>query len=240
LVEEEVARMTEIQRAGGVSEMELLRLRADANARRASAEAAEFAVATLDRDRQVAVGSRRARIAELERELAELEGQVSVKTAQLDELTYSLRQRLIRTPAAGHIGEVADLEVGAVVHAGERLGSVVPDGEVRVVALFPARALGRIRTGQQARMRLTGFSWMEYGALPARVASVASEPARGQFRVELRLDAPHRLATPVQHGLPGSVAVEVDRVSPATLVLRAVGRLTELERVPSVARRGAA
>jgi membrane fusion protein (multidrug efflux system) len=29
---------------------------------------------------------------------------------------------------------------------------------------------------------------------------------------------------PMQHGLPGTIEVEVERISPAALVLRAVGR----------------
>ena len=32
-------------------------------------------------------------------------------------------------------------------------------------------------------------------------------------------------AVPMQHGLPGTLEVEVDRVTPASLVLRACGRL---------------
>jgi hypothetical protein len=43
------------------------------------------------------------------------------------------------------------------------------------------------------------------------------QPAR------LRLDA--ALPIPLQHGLPGTVEVEVDHVSPATLVLRTAGPL---------------
>jgi membrane fusion protein (multidrug efflux system) len=53
---------------------------------------------------------------------------------------------------------------------------------------------------------------------------VANEARDGAIRVELRL-VPEALTTiPLQHGLPGTVEVEVERVSPAALVLRGVGQ----------------
>jgi hypothetical protein len=57
------------------------------------------------------------------------------------------------------------------------------------------------------------------------VVSVAGEVRNGQVRVELALLPDSAPPIPVQHGLPGTVEVEVDRVSPATLVLRTAGLL---------------
>jgi membrane fusion protein (multidrug efflux system) len=52
---------------------------------------------------------------------------------------------------------------------------------------------------------------------------VASELRDSQIRVELRLDAPAS-NIPLQHALPGTVELEVERISPAALILRAAGR----------------
>jgi membrane fusion protein (multidrug efflux system) len=53
-------------------------------------------------------------------------------------------------------------------------------------------------------------------------------------RVELLLD-PHSAARiPRQHGLPGSVEVQVESLSPAALALRAAGRMIgESTRAPA-------
>jgi len=56
------------------------------------------------------------------------------------------------------------------------------------------------------------------------VASVAHETRDGQIRVELSLTPDFTSAIPLQHGLSGTVEVEVERVAPVTLVLRAVGK----------------
>lgn len=60
---------------------------------------------------------------------------------------------------------------------------------------------------------------------PATVANVAGEPRNGQVRVEFTIHPSPASQIPLQHGLPGTVEVEVDRLSPATLVLRAAGKL---------------
>jgi hypothetical protein len=95
-----------------------------------------------------------------------------------------------------------------------------------VVAEFPpSSALGRIRPSQAARLRLVGFPWTEYGSIAAVVNAVASEVRAGTVRVELAIQPDEASAVPFQHGLPGTVEIEVERVAPATLVLRAGGRL---------------
>jgi len=113
-----------------------------------------------------------------------------------------------------------------VVRIGDPIATVVPAGGLRAVAWFaPAAALGRIAPGQPAQMRLDGFPWTAFGAVPARVERIADEPDEaGRIRVELALDPADDAAIPLQHGLPGVVEVEVERLSPAALALRAAGR----------------
>jgi multidrug resistance efflux pump len=204
--------------------MEWERARTEADARRAQSSALGHAATRLSADRGVEAGDRRARITELHRQVVELQGESMVEAARIEQFAYRIEQHRIRAPVAGHIGEVGALEAGSVVQAGDVLGSVVPKSDLRVVAFFPATALGHIRPSQTARVRLAGFSWTEYGRLVAVVTEVASEARGGMFRAELRLVAPHPPLIPVEHGLPGSAEVEVERASPFTLVLRAAGR----------------
>jgi membrane fusion protein (multidrug efflux system) len=145
--------------------------------------------------------------------------------AVLSGLTHELEQHHIRAPAAGSLGEVTPLQPGTVIDKGQRLGAVVPTGELRVVAEFaPPEALGRIRAPRELRLRLEGFPWIQYGAVAASVTHVATEPLNGRIRVELGLEQAVSFPVPLQHGLPGTLEVEVERISPAALVLRAAGR----------------
>jgi len=85
--------------------------------------------------------------------------------------------------------------------------------------------LGRIRPGQHARLRLEGFPWAQYGSVSATITNVASEIRDGTIRVEMALDSNPGSRIPLQHGLPGSVEVEIETLSPANLVLRTAGSL---------------
>ena len=147
-------------------------------------------------------------------------------TAEIGRLDYEVDNRHIRAPIAGLLGEVSTLRIGAVVREGDKLGVVIPQGNLRVVAEFsPSAALGRVRPGQPARLRLDGYPWAQYGSISATVATVASEVRAGHVRVELKVHPERASRIPLQHGLPGSVEVEVEHVSPATLALRTAGRL---------------
>jgi hypothetical protein len=70
------------------------------------------------------------------------------------------------------------------------------------------------------------------------VRRVASEVRDGRVRVELGVapDAASRI--PLQHGLPGTVEVQVERLAPATLVLRAAGKLLARPVAASRGKRG--
>lgn len=122
----------------------------------------------------------------------------------------------------GSLGEVANIRPGSVVHQGDLLAAVVPAGKLRVVARFlPADALGRIRPGASARLRLHGFPWPRFGSVPAVVSSVASEVRDGRIRVEFSVTSEQpSVRVPLQHGLPDTVEVEVARTTPAALIVR--------------------
>ena len=202
-----------------------LRTRADADQKRAAADALRLATSRLERDQRTKDSDRTARLAQFSREITQLDGDIRTAEATLARLAHTIDQTRIRAPITGHLGEVATLQPGAVVRQGDTLGVVLPAGALQVVASFlPAIALGRVQPGQPAQLRLDGFPWAQYGSLAGTVTRVATEARDGMIRVELHLPAETRTTIPLQHGLPGTVEVEVERVSPATLVLREVGK----------------
>jgi membrane fusion protein (multidrug efflux system) len=214
------------------ADLEVQQSQAEAAAGRATVRARLLARARLEKDRTVQESERQARLARLEREAADLEGEIAVEVAAVRRLEHAIELHTVRAPVAGRVGESAELRVGSVVQAGDRLGTVVPAGEPRAVALFPAAAVGRVRPGQPARLRLEGFPWTRYGTIPATVVHVGDEPSAGVVRVELTLPPDLATAVPLAHGLPGSVEVAVERLSPAALALRAAGQFLGVKRPP--------
>lgn len=98
--------------------------------------------------------------------------------------------------------------------------------KLQIIAEFPpGAALGKVRPGQRAILRLDGFPWAQYGTVAAKVSRVAGEIRDGEVKVELAVDPVHPAEIPYQHGLRPVVEVEVERVSPAVLILRSAGEL---------------
>lgn len=184
---------------------------------------AEIEASRVDAARDFADKSELAQLAQLSRELAELEAAIIVSEAEIEAIKIGIKRREIATPAGGELGSVASLHEGDVIEPGDIIATVIPRGDVRIVAEFdPDDVAGRIVPGQSARMRLTGVSWVEFGLLEATVSSVAVEPRDGTNRVELAL-AQEKLAIPVQHGLTGSVDIRVEELAPWALLARAIG-----------------
>lgn len=225
LAAEEWSRVQRLQAQRFVSESEAARAQADAQSRRAGADALALAVTRMQREQRSEESARMARIARLEGEIARLEGERASASAAIASNQHQITRRTVRAPVTGRVARVAELRVGSVVREGERLAEVVPRGALRVVARFPtSAALGRIRVGQPGRVRLDGFPWAVYGTVGATVTRVASEPQEGMIRVELEVRREGGSEIPLEHGLQGAVEVQVDRLSPAALVLRAAGR----------------
>jgi multidrug resistance efflux pump len=225
LAVEEVKRLVTLHAQGLVPELLLLRGRAEQEKSRLAADALQLEVSRLEKDQRSREKDRQAHLENLRRQVASLEGDSGTRRATVERLQHEIDRRLVRAPASGKLGDVAELRIGGMVREGEKLGAVLPGGTIRAVAEFlPSSALGRIRSGQPARLRLEGFPWAEYGGVSAIVSNAAGEPRGGRVRVELVIEPDPTSAIPLQHGLPGTVEVEVERVSPVVLLLRAAGR----------------
>jgi multidrug resistance efflux pump len=223
----EAADQVSLEEEGLVSKQELDRARSEATRKQAAADALRASLQRLLGDQRVEETTRRAELDNLRRETAQLEGERAAITAAVEGLRQELAQRHIRAPADGHLGEVTPLGAGAYVEEGDRLAAVVPTGRILAVAEFaPADVVGRIHPGQEARLRLTGFPSTRFGSIPATVARVGSETRNGRIRVELDV-TPADDSLPLEHGLPGTIEVEVERLSPAALVLRTAGKLLD-------------
>ncbi len=230
--------------AGRLSDEQLLsgsdRLKAESDVvdsrlkvRQARAERVRQSAALRYDDRQEA-----SKMAELTQRVVDLEADRSASLVQIETARAQIERRTIRAPAAGRLGNITALQVGDVLKAGDVLATVVPGEEIQVVAELPPQdAIGRVLPGQRARVRVAGFSWTQYGMLDAVVKQVASEPHDGTARVELVIRHASASRIPVQHGLPSSVDIEVERVSPWTLLVRSAGSVVTPPAVPAPAPR---
>lgn len=224
LAETVLRRAESLHAEGLTAEIDLEKAKTDLAQCRANVERCRAALERGDWDRRAQASELAATLEETRHDEALALREISVADAAIRRLDNEIERRTIRAAIAGRLGETLNARIGQYVAQGTRLGAVVPSGELRIVAEFrPEEALGRVRAGQTARFRLRGFPWIEYGSIPARVTGLASEALSGNARVELAVAKDVAFPIALQHGLPGSLEIAIERVSPATLVLRASG-----------------
>lgn len=241
--EETLVRTERLAGAGVVSRAEASRAASDREQKAAARDATRFAAGRVAISKRLDVHDRQVQIGALERSIAALEGEVLSVESTIARLGSEVTRRVIRAPVDGVLVDMVPLTEGTVVKAGDRLAVVLPAGNLRAVAeLAPPDALGRVQPGQRARLRLEGFPWAEHGTVSATITRVSGEVRDNRVRVELAID-PAQSRIPLQHGLPGVAEIEVERISPAGLVLRNAGHWLDGPRpaqVPAQAAQAAA
>lgn len=223
--EQDLVRVRKLYEDHLVSARELQRAESDAGRLRVAVGTLQVEVNRVAQEQAARNRECDVRIARLRGEMATLESQRASLQAEATRLEYEIERRRIRAPVDGRIAEAANVRIGAVVAEGDRLGSIVPAGRLLVVAQYPASAaLGRIRSGQRATLRLDGYPWAEFGTVAATVSTVAQEVRAGKVRVELALERNASFRGVLEHGMPGTLEIAVERVSPWTLILRTSGQ----------------
>ena len=224
----EAQRAESLRKEGIIADAEVQRAEADAQSKRAVAENLRAALQRLTPEQAVKDTDRDLKVRELAGQIAKVNADSASSLANVRRLEYEVDRRKIRAPVAGRLGECAVLRPGSQIGEGQQLGLIVPSGRLEITAEFqPSAALGKLRPGQAATMRLEGFPWAQYGTVPAKVVQVAGEIRDGKVRVELAVAVKGQPPTqiPLQHGLPGSVEVAIERVSPVALIVRSAGAL---------------
>ncbi len=227
-LESELARAVALADKGVTPTMEVDRARADLAQKRSAREALGHAGAALSGVEGERAAGRRARAAELELQRAGIVASIATARADIARLVLEIDRHAIRAPIAGVLGSVAPLQPGAIVSPGTPIATIVPDGRLQLIAEYGPSAIGRLAPGQPARLKLDGFPWTRWGTVSAHVEHLANEVRDGAIRVELALDSGGTI--PLVHGMTGSVEVEVEQVSPATLVLRSLASRPAEER----------
>jgi hemolysin D len=236
------AQLAEKSPSGSVSDLEKLERLTEVHALEHSRRAQSLEIVRLRREHAVRRQTITAQLLGLKREALRLEGQIRELKVAIGRLEYQIERKHYRAPASGRLVDVAELGAGAVIADGQRVGTILAtDAKVRVRARFPKEMVGIVRPGQTAQLKLDGYPWTIYGTVPARVSRVGTEPGvtatpeaiPGTVRVELDLETPSDRRIQVQHGLTATVEIEVARVSPVALLMRAIGEWTTAAPAPT-------
>ncbi len=213
---------------GGSATVDAVRAAADARRAESERDVSAAELARLGVDASLRADQTRVQMEKLSRDLLATQAEAATTRELIEQLRLEVANHQIRAPVSGVVGEMRTLGAGAYVAPGQKLATIIPQGDLLIVAHFdPTTALGRIRPGQTARFRLEGFPWVQFGTIEATAVRVAGEVRDQSLRAEFRIRRDATRGLVLSHGLPGRIEVRVETVSPATLLLRSAGRMTE-------------
>jgi multidrug resistance efflux pump len=81
----------------------------------------------------------------------------------------------IASPITGDLLGIEGVRQGQFVAAGQGLGTVSPDGRLRVEAAVDSRSIGFLRAGLSTRVLIDAFPHTEWGVLEGEIESVAPD-----------------------------------------------------------------
>jgi membrane fusion protein (multidrug efflux system) len=227
------ARIRSDAATGGSAAVDAVRASADARKAESERDISAAELARLGVDANVNADQTRVQMERLSRDLLATQAEAAATLDLIEQLRLEVANHQIRAPVSGVVGEMRALGAGAYVAPGQKLATIIPQGDLLILAEFdPTTALGRIRPGQTARFRLEGFPWIQFGTVEATAVRVAGEIRDQSLRAEFRIKRDATRGLVLRHGLPGRLEVRVETVSPAKLLLRSVGSLTEAEAQP--------
>jgi hemolysin D len=216
---------------GAISEMEKLERKMESEELSRTTQTQPIALRRLQREQTVRRAAIEGQLLQFNRDRLKLDSDIDGLQVAIAKLKYQIARRQVRAPATGQLVDVVELAEGDYISQGQRLGTILAKGPLRVRARFPKETVGIIRPGQIAQLKLDGYPWSVYGTVRAQVTSVGTEPTviptaeavPGTVKVELDVEPPADPRIVLQHGMTATVEIEVARVSPVVLLLRALG-----------------
>lgn len=202
---------------------------ADARSRAGAARAKERGLRAAEEEaaKQEAevVSTAEAALRSLDGDRIGLQTQLTAEQASLQQADVDIERLRVRAPAAGRIGSSAELRAGTFVEAGTAAASIVPAEPRDVAAWFALSDMPLMRGGQRATVWLESLGRGGRRRFPATVTGIERDASGSDFRVTLRLAAPPPVRAGIDQGLPVTVTIDVQRLSPFEALLRAAGML---------------
>jgi adhesin transport system membrane fusion protein len=194
------------------------------------------AMAALSETREKAREDR----AKFQRRAQEELQQVEVNHARtvelLSEATDQRKRTLIASPIDGVVKNMRFVTIGGVVKAGEPIMEIVPTGDRLVIeAKLSPTDRGYVEVGQSARVKISTYDFIRYGALEGKVILIAADAntdragSEPYFRVIVETEKAHLGDDPttlqITPGMQATVDIQTGKRSVAFYLTKPVLKL---------------
>lgn len=217
LINRELAMTRKLAKSGAIPEIELIRLErqvgdleGELSVLEATLPRADFAI---EEAREKLASNRSIFVASAREDLAKTTGELNILEQSVIAAKQRVRQTELRAPAKGIVNRLSVTSLGAVVQPGFAIVEIVPvEDNLLVEVRIGPRNIGFIRKDQPARIKLTAFDYLQYGALNGKVdwvsADTLTDPEnQPYYRVLVKTDANTiTRAGEAMRAIPGMVA----------------------------------
>ncbi|MEO1330627.1 MAG: HlyD family type I secretion periplasmic adaptor subunit [Pseudomonadota bacterium] len=148
--------------------------------------------------------------------LREVEVDIARQTELSSRASSQNSRTVIESPIDGVVKNLAVNTIGAVVRPGDPILEVVPTRERLVVeARLSPEDVGHVQVGQRARVKLSTYDFLRYGALEGRIARIAAdsntdEQGRHFFQFVVEPEADHLSVGAQRYPLSPGMTAQVD------------------------------
>ncbi|MDO7195159.1 HlyD family type I secretion periplasmic adaptor subunit [Acinetobacter nosocomialis] len=166
LVQQELAMTEPLVAKGAASEVEVLRLKRQAN---------DLINQMNDIQNQYLVKSRE----ELAKANTDIETQSQVVKGKSD----TLKRAIFKSPVRGIVKEIDVMTIGGVISQNGKLMTIVPlDEKLLIEARISPRDIAFIRPGQEALVKITAYDYSIYGGLKGKVTVISPDTLRDEVK----------------------------------------------------------
>lgn len=166
LVQQELAMTEPLVAKGAASEVEVLRLKRQAN---------DLLNQMNDIQNQYLVKSRE----ELAKANTDIETQSQVVKGKSD----TLKRAIFKSPVRGIVKEIDVMTIGGVISQNGKLMTIVPlDEKLLIEARISPRDIAFIRPGQEALVKITAYDYSIYGGLKGKVTVISPDTLRDEVK----------------------------------------------------------
>jgi biotin carboxyl carrier protein len=126
-----------------------------------------------------------------EKELAQFRLDLDESKQNLENLMHQWEEKyLVTSPIVGKITYTSIWTENQEVKAGELIGTVIPQSDIRIIAkaTIPTAGFGKVEIGQRVNIKLAGFPYMQFGMLKGRIRSVSLVPESKGYVAEIELN----------------------------------------------------
>jgi protease secretion system membrane fusion protein len=110
----------------------------------------------------------------IDRELAEIRGQVDAESERFNAIKIDLARTVIRAPASGQVVGFMAQTVGGVVGPGQKIMDIVPQDEPLLLEThIPPHLIDRVQPGLDVDVRFSAFAHSPLLVVPGKVDSVS-------------------------------------------------------------------